>query len=157
MSKDIDERYRAVEKIMKQSGYDKSALIDTLHIAQNTFGYLEKKTLKFIAKRLKLPFSKVYGVATFYHYFILKPKGRHNAIVCMGTACYIKGADKILQKIKQRYDIDVGQTTSDGNFSLLSARCVGTCSLAPVVIYDNKSIGKLSLDDSLKYAEEMLK
>lgn len=157
MPKDIDDRYKIVEKTMKKSGYDKSALIKTLHTAQNTFGYLEKDTLKFIAKRLKLPFSKVYGVATFYHYFMLKPKGKHNAIVCMGTACYIKGANKILEKMQERYGIDVGETTPDNELSLLTARCVGSCSLAPIVIYDNKAIGKLSLDESLKYTEEMLK
>jgi bidirectional [NiFe] hydrogenase diaphorase subunit len=112
--------------------------------------------LKFIAQRLKLSTSKVYGVATFYHYFRLKPKGKHTAVVCMGTACYIKGADKILKALEEKFEISVGQTTQDNLFSLLSARCVGSCSMAPVVIYDDKSKGKLGVDEALEQAKELL-
>ncbi|MCK5110620.1 MAG: bidirectional hydrogenase complex protein HoxE [Arcobacteraceae bacterium] len=157
MIKNSDDRYRMVEKTMKKLGYDRSALIETLHTAQEAFGYLEKETLKFIARRLKLPFSKVYGVATFYHFFSLKPKGVHNAVVCTGTACYIKGANKILEKIEQKYGIKAGETTKDGLMSLLTARCVGSCSLAPIVIYDNNPIGNLSLDQSIDECERMIK
>ncbi len=151
-----DDRYKIIEKTMKKEGYDKSSLLKTLHTTQETFGYLEKDTLKFIAKRLKIPFSKVYGVATFYKYFMLKPKGKHSAVVCMGTACYIKGANKILEKIQQRYGIKAGETTSDEMLSLMTARCIGSCSLAPVVIYDDKPVGKLSLEESLFKMEDMI-
>lgn len=157
MLKAIDDRYKMVEKTMKKLGYEKSALIETLHSAQETFGYLENETLKFVARRLKLPYSKVYGVATFYHHFRLKPKGKHNAVVCIGTACYIKGANKILSAIEKRYGIKAGETTSDGLLSILTARCVGSCSLAPIVIYDNLPKGNLLLECAIELTEEMIK
>lgn len=152
-----DDRYKMVEKTMKKLGYDRSALIETLHTAQETFGYLENETLKFIARRLKLPYSKVYGVATFYHFFRLKPKGKHTAVVCMGTACYIKGADKILASLEERFGIKAGETTKDALISVLTARCVGSCSLAPVAIYDNKSVGKLTLAEAEKTIQELIR
>jgi bidirectional [NiFe] hydrogenase diaphorase subunit len=151
-----DARYKMVEKTMKKLNYDRSALIETLHTAQETFGYLENETLKFVARRLKLPYSKVYGVATFYHFFRLKPKGKHTVVVCMGTACYIKGADKILAKMEEKFGIKAGETTKDNLLSLLSARCVGSCSLAPIAIYDNKPIGNLELEQSINEAKELL-
>ncbi|MDY0120299.1 MAG: bidirectional hydrogenase complex protein HoxE, partial [Sulfurimonas sp.] len=144
-----DDRYKMVEKTMKKLGYERSALIETLHSAQETFGYLEIDALKMIAKRLRLPYSKVYGVATFYHFFRLKPKGEHTVVVCTGTACYIKGANEILEKFEKKFGIKAGETTDDAFISLLSARCVGSCSLAPVVIYDNKVAGKLTSQDAL--------
>lgn len=152
-----DSRYKMVEKTMKKLNYDKSALIETLHTAQETFGYLENETLKFIARRLKLPFSKVYGVATFYHFFRLKPKGKHTIVVCMGTACYIKNSNKILEKLENKFGIKAGETTKDNLLSLISARCVGACSLAPIAVYDDKTIGHLELDNALKEAEELVK
>jgi len=152
-----DDRYKMVEKTMKKLGYDRSALIETLHTAQETFGYLENNVLKFIAQRLKLPYSKVYGVATFYHFFRLKPKGKHTTVVCMGTACYIKGADKILESLEKKYNIKAGETTKDSLLSLISARCVGSCSLAPIAIYDDKPVGKLTLEQSLQEVEELLR
>lgn len=157
MTLQTDDRYKMVEKTMKKLGYDRSALIETLHTAQETFGYLENETLKFIARRLKLPFSKVYGVATFYHFFRLKPKGKHTAVVCMGTACYIKGASAILKSLENRFGIKAGETTKDALISVLTARCVGSCSLAPVAIYDNKSVGKLTLEEANKTIEELVK
>ena len=157
MTVQTDDRYKMVVKTMKKLGYDRSALIETLHTAQETFGYLENETLKFIARRLKLPFSKVYGVATFYHFFRLKPKGKHTAVVCMGTACYIKGATAILESLESRFGIQAGETTKDALISVLTARCVGSCSLAPVAIYDNKSVGKLTLEVAEKTIEELIK
>ena len=157
MTLQTDDRYKMVEKTMRKLGYDRSALIETLHTAQETFGYLENETLKFIARRLKLPFSKVYGVATFYHFFRLKPKGKHTAVVCMGTACYIKGASAILESLESRFGIKAGETTKDALISVLTARCVGSCSLAPVAIYDNKSVGKLTLEEAEKTIEELIK
>jgi len=156
MIKNSDDRYKIVEKTMKRLGYDRSALIETLHTAQETFGYLGQETLKFIARRLKLSYSKVYGVATFYHFFRLKPKGKHNAVVCTGTSCYIKGANKILDKIEARFGIKDGETTTDGLFTLLTARCIGSCSLAPIVIYDDKPVGNLSLKQSIDECVRMI-
>ncbi|WP_345991419.1 bidirectional hydrogenase complex protein HoxE [Sulfurimonas sp. HSL-1716] len=157
MTDAADNRYKLIEQTMKKLGYDKSALIETLHVAQESFGYLQKDVLKFIAKRLKAPYSKVYGVATFYHHFTLKPQGKHSVIVCLGTACYIKGSKKILESIEERFGVKVGQTTPDGILSLLSARCVGSCSIAPVAIYDNKVKGRLSIEESLEKIEEILR
>lgn len=151
-----ENRYKLVEKTMKKLGYEKSALIETLHTAQEAFGYLENDTLKFIARKLKLPFSKVYGVATFYHYFRLKPKGKHTAVVCMGTSCYIKGSKEILKSLENRFGIKASETTKDGLLSLLTARCIGLCSLAPITIYDNKTIGNLTLEQSQKEIEAIL-
>ena len=152
-----DDRYNTLEKSMKKLSYEKSALIEVLHGAQGIFGYLGIDTLKYIAKRLKLPYSKVYAVATFYNYFRLKPKGRHNIVVCLGTACYIKGSNKILETIEQRYGIKAGETTSDEALSLLTARCFGSCALAPVMVCDDVIKGKVSLENPLCDIEEMIK
>lgn len=157
MLESVDDRYKALEKSMKKFGYEKNALIEILHSAQETFGYLGIDTLKFIAKRLKLPYSKVYGVATFYNFFRLKPKGRHNIVVCLGTACYIKGSSKILERIELRYGIKAGETTSDKALSLLTARCFGSCALAPVIVCDEQIKGKVSLENPLCTIEEILK
>ena len=152
----VDNRYKMIDQAMKNLGYEKSALLEVLHVAQETFGYLDKDALKFIAKRLKAPYSKVYGVATFYHRFTLKPQGKHTVVVCLGTACYIKGSKEILQALENRFAIKVTQTTSDNLISLLSARCVGSCSIAPVVLCDNKTYGKLTIDETLEKIEEIL-
>jgi len=157
MSVATDDRYNTLEKSIKKLGYEGSALIEVLHNTQGVFGYLGVDTLKFIASRLKLPYSKVYGVATFYNYFRLKPKGRHNVVVCLGTACYIKGSNKILEKIEERFGIKAGETTSDEALSLLSARCFGSCSLAPVMVCDDIIKGKVSLENPLCEIEEMIK
>lgn len=152
-----DDRYNTLEKSMKKLSYEKNALIEVLHSAQETFGYLGIDTLKYIAKRLKLPYSKVYGVATFYNYFRLKPKGKHNVVVCLGTACYIKGSEKILENIEKRYGIKAGETTSDEALSILTARCFGSCSLAPVIVCDNVIKPKTTLESSTREIEEMIK
>jgi bidirectional [NiFe] hydrogenase diaphorase subunit len=112
------------------------ALIEVLHKAQELFGYLEDDLLLFVAYKLKLPPSRVYGVATFYHFFTLKPKGEHTCVVCMGTACYVRGADKVISAIEQEHKIKPGETTPDNKVSLLTARCIGACGIAPAVVYD---------------------
>ena len=157
MAEITDTRYKLIEQTKKKLGYDKSALIETLHVAQETFGYLDKDALKLIAKRLRVPYSKVYGVATFYHHFTLKPQGKHSVVVCLGTACYIKGSQKILKAIEEKFHIKVGQTTQDGQLSLVCARCVGSCSIAPVVIYDDQINGKTTLEEALQKTEGMLR
>jgi bidirectional [NiFe] hydrogenase diaphorase subunit len=100
------------------------------------FGYLEPDLLYFIARHLKLPPSRVHGVATFYHFFTLKPKGKHTCVVCTGTACYVKGADGLLAAIQQQAGVGPGETTADGNLSVLTARCLGACGIAPAVVLD---------------------
>jgi len=152
-----DNRYKIIEKNMKKLGYERSSLIEILHKTQEIFGYLDKNTLRFVAKRLKLPLSKVYGVATFYNFFRLTPKGKHTAIICTGTACYVKGADDILKLFEKRFSIKSGETTSDDLLSILTARCVGSCSLAPLIVIDNNTIGNITLDEVKMEMDELIK
>src|SRR5512135_884073 len=131
-----DKRFKILEAHMKKHQFKQDALIEVLHKAQELFGFLEDDLLLFIAYKLKLPASRVYGVATFYHFFTLKPKGQHTCVICMGTACYVKGADKVLAAIEEKARIKAGETTPDGQLSLLTARCIGACGIAPAVVYD---------------------
>lgn len=151
-----DSRYKQVDRTMRKLGYQKSALIEALHTAQEIFGYLENDVLKFIAKKLTLPQSKVYGVATFYHYFRLKPKGKHSCVICTGTACYIKGVDNLIKALEERYGIKPGETTEDGNLSIMTARCFGSCALAPIAVFDKKSVGYLHEEDIVAECERMI-
>jgi bidirectional [NiFe] hydrogenase diaphorase subunit len=131
-----DKRFKILEVHMKKYQFRHDALIEILHKAQELFGYLEDDLLLFVAYKLKLPPSRVYGVATFYHFFTLKPQGRHTCVVCMGTACYVKGADKVIAAVQDNLKIKSGETTADNNVSLLTARCIGACGIAPAVVYD---------------------
>jgi bidirectional [NiFe] hydrogenase diaphorase subunit len=133
-----DKRFKILEVHMKKHLFRQDALIEVLHKAQELFGCLEDDLLLFVASKLKLPPSRVYGVATFYHFFTLKPQGLHSCVVCMGTACYVKGADKILAAIQDHANIKPGETTPDNRMSLLTARCIGACGIAPAVVYDGK-------------------
>lgn len=131
-----DKRFKILEAHIKKHQFKQDALIEVLHKAQELFGYLEDDLLLFIAYKLKLPASRVYGVATFYHFFTLKPKGRHTCVVCLGTACYVKGADKVLAAVEEQAKVKAGETTPDNQLSLLTARCIGACGIAPAVVYD---------------------
>ena len=137
-----DKRWKLVNATMRRNGYAGHALIETLHSVQESFGYLDETSMRFVAGSLDLPLSKVYGVATFYHLFTLKPKGRHACVVCTGTACYIKGAGELLESVEERFGVKPGQTTEDDRLSVLTARCVGACSLAPAVVVDGNLFGK---------------
>jgi bidirectional [NiFe] hydrogenase diaphorase subunit len=139
-----DKRWRIVDATMRRHGYVGNSLIETLHTAQESFGYLDESALRFVALSLNLPLSKVYGVATFYHHFTLKPQGKHACVVCMGTACYIKGAAQLLAEVQKRYGIEPGQTTEDGELSLVTARCLGACGLAPAAVLDGNVMGKVN-------------
>jgi len=136
-----DKRWRIVDTTMRRHGYTATALIEVLHTAQECFGYLDSVTMRYVAACLRVPLSKVYGVATFYHYFTLKPPGRHTCVVCLGTACYVKGAADLLSAIERQTEVHAGQTTQDGNISLLQARCLGSCGIAPVAVFDGHVIG----------------
>jgi bidirectional [NiFe] hydrogenase diaphorase subunit len=142
-----DKRFKVLEVAMKRSQFRHDALIEILHSAQELFGYLEPDLLYFIARRLKLPPSRVYGVATFYHLFTLKPNGRHVCVICTGTACYVKGADALLAAAGEAAHIGPGETTADGEVSLLTARCLGACGNAPVVVMDGAVLGRQSTQD----------
>ncbi len=151
-----DKRWRMVDNTMRKHGYRADALIEALHTMQECFGYLEEPGLKFVAQSLRLPLSKVFGVATFYHFFTLKPKGRHTCGVCMGTACYIKGAQNILDEIEKKYGITPGETTKDNALSVLTARCIGSCGLAAAVVVDGAIAGKISAEDTIKQLEKVV-
>ena len=131
-----DPRFGLIDRTLKRFQYQQDALIEVLHTAQEAFGFLSDDLLIYVAHQLKLPPSWVYGVATFYHFFTLKPQGQHNCIVCMGTACYVKRAAEIVAALQKEYSIEAGETTSDGAFSLATARCLGSCGLAPVMVLD---------------------
>jgi bidirectional [NiFe] hydrogenase diaphorase subunit len=136
-----DPRLKLVDRAMKRLQYQPDALIEVLHTAQEAFGYLSRELLAHVAAQLKLPESQVFGVATFYHFFTLRPKGQHSCIVCTGTACYVKGAGEILSQLEQATGIKAGQTTADGKLSLGTARCLGNCSLAPMLTVDDTVYG----------------
>ncbi|MGF1478554.1 MAG: bidirectional hydrogenase complex protein HoxE [Cyanophyceae cyanobacterium] len=136
-----DKRFRMLEATMKRHQYAQEALIEVLHQAQELFGYLEEDLLLYLARSLKLPPSRVYGVATFYHFFSLKQKGAHTCVVCLGTACYVKGAAKLLTTLEQVNHIQAGETTPDGQLSLVTARCLGACGIAPAVVFDGQVEG----------------
>ncbi|MEJ2662873.1 MAG: NADH-quinone oxidoreductase subunit NuoE [Spirochaetia bacterium] len=123
-----------------------SNLITVLHRAQELYGYLKQEVMEEIAYSLAVPTAKIWGVASFYHYFNLSPVGRHVISVCMGTACYVKGAGLLLERVRQKLNIDVGATSADGLFTLQEARCLGACGLAPVVMIDDRIYGKLSAE-----------
>ena len=127
-----------------------------LHTAQESFGYLDEGLLIYVAHNLKLPLSWVYGVATFYHFFSLEPLGEHSCNVCMGTACYVKGAAQIVAALQTEFGIEPGQTTEDGRFSVATARCLGSCGLAPVVVMDGAVMGKIGPDKVLSEVRQRL-
>ena len=137
-----DKRFKVLDITMKRSQYRQDALIEVLHKAQEAFGYLEKDVILYIAHSLKLPPSRVYGVATFYHLFSLKPAGKHTCIICLGTACYVKGGGDIITDMENHLGIGIGETTPDGEISLMSARCIGACGIAPAVVFDGTVAGK---------------
>jgi bidirectional [NiFe] hydrogenase diaphorase subunit len=140
-----DKRWRLVDATMRRLGNQSRGLIEALHTVQEAFGYLDEGALRYVAVSLRVPLSRAYGVATFYHFFTLKPAGEHTCVVCTGTACYIKGAPQLLAAAHQDLKVKPGETTPDGKVSLLTARCLGSCGLAPAVVYDHEVAGKVTL------------
>jgi bidirectional [NiFe] hydrogenase diaphorase subunit len=149
-----DDRFSVLDVMMKRALYRQDILIEVLRKAQQLFGCLELDVLHYVAHNLKLPPSHVYGVATFYHLFTLKPHGAHTCVVCMGTACYVKGSKRILGALEGLAGIRLGETTPEGQTSLLAARCVGACGIAPVVIYDGLTAGHQTIDSALAHLKE---
>jgi bidirectional [NiFe] hydrogenase diaphorase subunit len=139
-----DKRWKLVEATMRRMGNNPRGLIESLHTVQEVFGYLDPPALRFVATSLRVPLSRAYGVATFYHFFSLKPPGEHTCVICIGTACYIKGAPQLLEAVRKELGVIPGQTTADGRVSVLGARCLGSCGLAPAVVYDHDVAGKVT-------------
>ncbi len=132
-----------IAEICKSFGNNAGELINVLHKVQGEYGYLPEEVQVEIAKGLNISLAKVFGVVTFYSFFTMKPKGKYNISVCMGTACYVRGVEDILNEIKSELNIEVGEVTEDGKFSIDCLRCVGACGLAPVVLIGEKVYGRL--------------
>jgi bidirectional [NiFe] hydrogenase diaphorase subunit len=139
-----DKRWKLVDATIRRQGAQPRGLIETLHTVQEAFGFLDEQALRYVAMSLRVPLSRAIGVATFYHFFTLKPAGEHTCVICMGTACYIKGAPQLLDAVRKDLGIAPGETTPDKKVSLLTARCLGSCGLAPAVVYDQEVAGKVS-------------
>ena len=142
--------YAELEQFINELPEKKGALIAVLHKAQSLFGYLPKEVQVFVGEKLGVPVSEVYGVVSFYSFFTMVPKGKYPISVCLGTACYVRGADKVLEAFKKELGIEVGQTTPDGKFSLDALRCVGACGLAPVALVGDKVYGRISCAEEVK-------
>lgn len=136
-----------ISEICASFNNDPQELINVLHKCQEHFGYLPAEVQEVISNELSVPVAKIYGVVTFYSFFTMTPKGKHPISICMGTACYVRGAEKVLDEFKKELGLQVGQTTPDGKFSLSSLRCVGACGLAPVVLVGDKTYGRVAPDD----------
>lgn len=145
-----DKRFKILEVFIKRQQQRQDSLIEVLHKAQELFGYLDDGLLLFVAHGLRLPPSRVHGVATFYHYFKLKPQGAHTCVVCMGTACYVNGASRVVAALETAAGIQAGETTPDGKLSLMTARCIGACGLAPAVVYDDAVAARQTPESALE-------
>ena len=143
-----------IKEICASYNRDPQELINILHACQEHFGYLPAEVQEVISAETRIPVAKIYGVVTFYSFFSMTPKGKHPISICMGTACYVRGAERVLEEFKKELKLQVGQTTPDGKFSLSSLRCVGACGLAPVVLIGDKTYGRVAPDDVKKILKE---
>ncbi len=141
------EQLAQIDSIIERYGARQNYLILVLKETQELFGYLPAQIQRYIARGLNLNPSQVFGVVSFYSFFTMVPRGRHTIRVCLGTACYVKRSDEVLEKLKDKLDVEVGKMTQDGRYSLESVRCLGACGLAPVVVVDNDTHGAV---DSVK-------
>jgi NADH-quinone oxidoreductase subunit E/NADP-reducing hydrogenase subunit HndA len=141
-----EKKLQELKEVCRSFNNEKGELINVLHKAQGIFGYLPAEVQEVIAKELNVSVAHVYGVVTFYSFFTMTPKGEHPVSVCLGTACYVRGANKVLDEFKRNLNIQVGETSADGKFSLSCLRCVGACGLAPVVLVGDKVYGRVSPD-----------
>ncbi len=142
-----DPRIKLISAKIKKENFKPDALIEILHTAQNAYGYLPMNVLKYITKQLHLPPSRVYSTVTFYHFFSLKSKGDHTCLVCTGTACYVKGAQAILNEIEKQFSLKPGQVTADNKLGISVARCIGACGLAPAVVLDDEVLAKVNAEE----------
>ncbi len=142
-----DEKHDKLIEVINSNKDKPGALIQVLHEAQEIYGYLPLPVQKVISEEMKIPLAEIYGVVTFYTQFSLKPKGAYKISVCLGTACYVKGADLVLDKLKEELNLQVGDSTEDGRFSLEACRCIGACGLAPVFTINDDVYGRLVPDE----------
>lgn len=146
-----------VDRVLQRCRYSQDALIEVLHAAQETFGFLSEDTMTYIAHQLKLPLSWVYGVTSFYHHFNLKPQGKHVCNVCLGTACFVKRSGDIVETLEREFDVKAGETTADGKLSINIVRCLGNCGLAPMIILDGKVHARQTPESMLRECKEAVK
>ena len=142
-----EEQAAKLQEVINANKHDKSLLMAVMQEAQEIYGYLPLEVQRMIAEGMDVPVEKVYGVATFYAQFSLSPKGKYNISVCLGTACYVKGAGEIMDKFSERLGIGADECTADGKFSLTACRCIGACGLAPVLTVNEEVYGRLTVDD----------
>jgi bidirectional [NiFe] hydrogenase diaphorase subunit len=145
-----------LEKVMKEHNYAESALLEILNHAQEIYGYLSKDLLVDIAESLNLPPSHVYGVTTFYSFFKLRKPGQHVVTGCLGTACYVKGVEEILEAVEAEFNVKRGGSTTDGKLSLLLTRCIGACAMAPNIVVDDEVIGKATKELVIERIKQVL-
>lgn len=135
--------YQHLQEVIDEKKKLRDPLIEVLHKAQEIFGYLPPEVQQFVSTGLGVPLNKVYGVVTFYNFFSMIPRGKYLVNVCMGTACYVKGADRLVRMLEDELGIPMGETTPDGKFTLTAVRCVGACSLAPVLLIGEETYGRI--------------
>lgn len=152
-----DPRFADLDRTIAHYNAEPTALIQVLHAAQEMFGYLSADVIRYVASALKLPVSRVYGVVTFYNFFTMTPRGKHQIMVCRGTGCHVRGSDQILTALEKELGVKEGETTKDNRFSLSTARCIGACALAPAVSVGDDVFGKLTPDKVAHFVKSDLK
>ncbi len=150
-----DPRFKELDDVIEREKSDQDSLIQVLHAAQSIFGYLGDDVITYISQEMRVPLAQIYGVVTFYHFFTTVPRGKHQCMVCTGTACYVKGADRLVSRLSQELGIEPGQTTPDGLITLQTARCIGACGLAPAVVIDEDVHGRVTVDKLLRQLKKL--
>jgi bidirectional [NiFe] hydrogenase diaphorase subunit len=151
-----DNRRVLLEKVLREHNHQESALLEILHSAQEIYGYLDKDLLMDISGSLNIPPSHVYGVTTFYSFFKLRKPGEHIVTGCLGTACYVRGVEQIMEAIEEEFNLKRGGSTADGKLSLLITRCIGACAMAPNIVVDDEVIGKATEEIVIKRIRSVL-
>ncbi len=146
--------FKKVDSIMEQHGNRESEVISILQDIQQQRNYLAKEVLEHVAEKMAIPLAKVYRIATFYNAFSLKPRGRHLINVCLGTACHVRGGERILEKLERDLKVERGETTKGQRFTLETVHCLGCCSLSPVMVVDGKTFGRLNQNTVVKLLKD---
>ena len=148
-SKMPNDLYNRLKEVIEEKKNVRNPLIEILRSAQDIFGYLPMEVQEFIAQELNIPVNQIYGVVTFYNFFTMTPRGKYNLNVCLGTACFVKGAPHLVQMLSDELGIQMGETTKDGLFTMSAVRCVGACSLAPVFVIGEDTYGRIDSKDKI--------
>lgn len=151
-----NDRFALLDRFLRRTRYAQDQLIEALHVAQDLDGHLSDEVLAHLAEALQLPPSRVYGVATFYHLFVFEPPGQHTCTLCTGTACFVKGADAIVEALQTTYGVTPGGVSDDGRLGLATARCLGSCGLAPVMVLDGEVRGHQTVEQALATIADVL-